>query len=150
MLTALVRILTGAFLGSLVAFVVIVGVEVFSNVVHPFPTDFGGTHDEVCRHVERYPAWVLAAVVPLWGVAALAGSWIARRIGNLPAAWIVGLLLVSGLVLNLSMLPYPIWFKAGNLVVLPTAILAGIRSAGHRNAEGRDETVASMSAITPE
>lgn len=132
MIQASLRILAGTFVGLAVAFVLIVAVEGFGAVVHPLPKDFGGTMEELCRHVARYPPWVLAAVVPMWAVTALLGTWIARRIGSLYAAGIVGLLLLSALVFNLSELPYPIWFKVVNLLVVPASIVAGIRSSGRR------------------
>ncbi len=122
-----------------VAFILVVGVEGFSAVVHPFPKDFGGTMEEMCRHVERYPQWVLAAVVPMWAVAALVSTWMAQRIGNVYAAGIVGLLLLAALVLNISMLPYPIWFKVVNLLVIPAAIIAGSRVGGRRTTAGQSE-----------
>ena len=139
MIKASLRTLAGTVIGLFVAFVLIVGVEGFSTVVHPFPEDFGGTMEEMCRHVERYPQWVLAAVVPMWAVAAHVSTWIAQRIGNLYAAGIVGLLLLSALVFNLSMLPYPIWFKVANLLVVPAAILAGSRFSGRRKTAGPSE-----------
>jgi hypothetical protein len=74
--------IAGVVVGLLVSFALVMGVELFSAVVHPFPADFGGTEEEVCRHVERYPAWVLAVAVPAWAVTALVGTWIAHRIGN--------------------------------------------------------------------
>jgi hypothetical protein len=132
MIKTLLRGLAATFIGLFLAVVLLAGVEGFSAVVHPFPTDYGGTMEETCRHVERYPQWVLAVVVPMWGVAALIGTWIARRMGNVYSAGIVGLLLLSALVLNLSTLPYPIWFKVANLVVIPAAIVAGGRFWGRR------------------
>lgn len=126
-------------IGLFLAFVLIVAVEGFSAVVHPLPADFGGTTEELCRHVERYPPWVLAAAVPMWAVAAFVGTWIARWIGNLCSAGIVGLLLVSALVFNLSELPYPIWFKAACLLAIPTAIVVGGRIAVRRKTTGPAE-----------
>ena len=82
---------------------------------------------------------MLAVVVPMWAVAALVSTWIALRIGNVYSFAIVGLLLVSALVLNLSMLPYPIWFKVANLLVIPAAIFAGSRFSGRRKTAGRGE-----------
>ena len=52
-------------------------------MVHPFPENFGGTTEEMCLHVKRYPDWVLAVVVVAWGTTALVSTWIAQRIGNL-------------------------------------------------------------------
>lgn len=112
----------------LVLFALVVAVELFSAVVYPFPADFGGTEEEICRHVEKYPTWVLAVVVPAWAFAALAGTWTARRIGGLYPASIVGLLLLAGLVCNVSMLPYPMWFKIASLMAIPAAAFAGSRA----------------------
>jgi hypothetical protein len=141
MIKSSLRTLAGTFSGLFLAFILIVGVEGFSAVVHPLPKDFGGTMEEMCRHVERYPQWVLAAVVPMWAVAALVSTGIAQRIGNLYAAGIVGLLLLSALVFNLSMLPYPIWFKVVTLLVVPAAMIAGSRVAGRRKTAGRAEVI---------
>jgi hypothetical protein len=134
MKTAL-RTVAAAVVGLIVAFALIVAVELFSAVVHPVPEDFGGTDEEMCRHVERYPPWVLAVAVPMWGVTALASTWTAQKIGNLYAAVIVGLILLAALVFNISMLPYPIWFKIVDLLVIPAASIAGSRlSRRHKTA----------------
>jgi hypothetical protein len=130
------RTVAGVIAGLLVAFVLVVAVEYFGDVVHPLPHDFGGTMEEMCRHVQRFPHWVLAVVVPMWGLTALLGTWTARRIGNFYALAIVGLLLLAALVLNMSMLPYPIWFKVLNLLVIPTAIFAGSRLFIRRQTAG--------------
>ncbi|HEX6986631.1 MAG TPA: hypothetical protein VF170_14715 [Planctomycetaceae bacterium] len=119
-------------------FALVVAVELFSAVVHPFPEDFGGTPEEVCRHVERYPHWVLAVVVPMWAVAALVGTWTAQSIGNPYSSAAVGLLVLAALVCNISMLPYPTWFKVANLLVIPAAALAGIRLSMRRKTAGLD------------
>ena len=115
-----------AVIAALVAgLLLVIGVELFSSVVHPIPSDFGNTPEAMCRHVENYPQWVLAAVVPMWGFAAFASTWIAQRIGNFVAAAIVGSLLLAAVAFNLSMLPYPAWFKIVNLLIFPAAIAAG-------------------------
>jgi hypothetical protein len=124
---AVLRTLAAVLAGLLVLFILVVAVELFSAVVHPLPEDFGGTTEEMCQHVERFPQWVLAVVVPAWAVAAFASTWTARRIGNLFSSAIIGLLLLAALVFNISMLPYPTWFKIANLLVIPTAIFAGSR-----------------------
>jgi hypothetical protein len=131
---AALRFVAGVFCGLLVAFVLVVAVELLSNVVHPLPADFGGTTEEMCRHVERYPAWVLAIVVGLWAATALIGTWTARKVGNLYSSASVGLLMLAAVILNISMLPYPLWFKIADLVAIPLAILAGARSSRRRKA----------------
>jgi hypothetical protein len=113
--------------GMIVALVFVVAVELFGAVVHPVPPGFKGTMEEMCLHVERYPTWVLALVVPAWAGAAFAGTWIAGRIGNRACALCVGLLLIAAVVFNVSKLPYPNWFKIANLLLVPTAIVLGSR-----------------------
>jgi hypothetical protein len=127
-LLTLVAVLAG--LG--VALVLVVAVELVSAVVHPVPTDFGGTMEEMCEHVKRIPVWVLALVVPAWGSAAFASAWTAQRIGNVGSWAIVGSLLLAALVFNISSLPYPMWFKIANLLVIPVAMDVGRRLSIHR------------------
>lgn len=122
---AILRTIGAVVAGLVVALVLVVGVELFSAVVHPLPESFDGSQEQMCAHVARYPAWVLAVVVPIWGAAALASTWIAGRLGNRASAIVVGALLVAAVGFNVSMLPYPIWFKAACLVVIPVAALAG-------------------------
>ena len=119
--------------GILVAFILVVAVELFSAVVHPVPPDFGGTMDEMCKHIERYPQWVLALVVPAWAGTAFASTWIAGRLGNRGCALFIGLLLVTALIFNISKLPYPIWFKVASLIVIPCSIAAGLYLSSRRN-----------------
>lgn len=59
--------IVGIVAGMILAFVLVIGVEGFSAIVHPLPADFKGTMDEMCQHVARYPHWVLGVVVLLWG-----------------------------------------------------------------------------------
>jgi hypothetical protein len=132
---AVARFLAGLFLGLLVALILMIAVEGFGAVVHPFPKDFRGTMEETCRHVEKYPQWVLAVVVTMWAALALVSTWIAQKLGNVYAAGVVGMLLLSGLVFNIAKLPYPIWFKVVNLLVIPAAIVAGTRLARRRNTD---------------
>lgn len=113
----------GAFVAAmLVAFVLVVAVEMFSAVVHPFPADFDGSMEQTCAHVARYPTWVLALVVPAWGFTAWLSTWIAKRIGGLGPAISVGIFLTLAVVYNVSILPYPLWFK----VVMVISILASV------------------------
>jgi len=73
MYTAL-RTLAAIVVGVFAALVLVVAVELFSDVVHPLPEDFGGTPEEMCRHVEQYPPWALAVVVAAWAATAFVGS----------------------------------------------------------------------------
>lgn len=128
---AVLRSIVAVFVGLIVLLLLVIAVEFFSAVVHPFPEGFGGTTEEMCQHVARYPHWVLASVVGAWAVAAFVGTWAAQRIGNVYSAAIVGLLLLAALLVNVSMLPYPTWFKTANLLVVPTAVLLAFLKQEH-------------------
>ncbi len=125
-------VLAGVFVSSVLVF----AVELFGAVVHPVPEGFGGTMEEMSQHVEAYPQWVLAVVVPAWAVAGFLGTWVAQRIGNAYCSAIVGLLLLVALVFNISKLPYPMWFKIANLLVIPSAAIVGARLAMRRKTAG--------------
>ena len=128
----LLRTMAAFAVGVLVSFALIFGVEVLSNLVHPFPIGFEGTKEEICHHVARYPSWVLGVVVVAWGLTAAIGTWIAQRMGGFHAATALGLLLIAGVAMNISMLPYPIWFKVVIMIAVPIAVLVGIRLALQR------------------
>jgi hypothetical protein len=122
---AILRSSAAIVLGLLVALALATGVEVFGNVVHPFPADYDGSMEQTCAHVERFPAWVLAAVVPAWGFTALAGVWTAGRLANRGCALAVGLLLVAAVAFNVAMLPYPLWFKLAAVIAIVAAVSCG-------------------------
>ena len=120
----------GVVAGLALAFVLVIAVEAFSAVVHPFPEGFEGTKDEICAHVEKYPAWVLAAVVPMWALVVLGGCWVARKISGPIASLLVGVLLLVAVGFNQWMLPYPIWFEVANFIALPLAMLVAAGKFG--------------------
>ncbi|MBS0266582.1 MAG: hypothetical protein JSS02_31920 [Planctomycetes bacterium] len=109
--------------GIVVAMLLLVAVEFYSTLVHPLPEGFGNTQEEMCQHVENYPGWVLATVVPLWGLIAYACTWTARRLGNRISALITGNLFLLAIAANLAMLPYPTWFRIAMLVMAPLAVV---------------------------
>jgi len=118
----------GIIAGLFIAFVLIIAVELASAVVHPLPPDFKGTQEEMCAHVARYPQWVLALVIPAWALAAFAGAWTAQRIGGRPSALFINLLLTAAVLFNVSMLPYPNWFKILSPLAVVAAVIAAIRT----------------------
>jgi len=126
--------------GIAVAFVLVVAVEAFSAVVHPFPEGFEGTREEVVRQVELYPAWVLAVVLPAWGLTAFAGAWTAGRLGNRGTAAFVGVLLLAALILNIAQLPYPIWFEVGSVLAIAAAVVYAYRLSSRRAATAMQVT----------
>ena len=123
------RTLLAVVAGMALAFVLIVAVEMFSAVVHPFPPGFDpNAPGSVSAHVQRYPGWVLAVAGLMWGATAAAAAWVASRIGGRLAGAILTLLLAAALAFNLSMLPYVMWFKVAMPAAFSVACLLGIRT----------------------
>ncbi|MGI8981814.1 MAG: hypothetical protein ACR2FY_21500 [Pirellulaceae bacterium] len=129
-LTAL-RSIGAVITGLVVAFVLLAGIEVFSNVFHPFPPGVDPTDMEVCKaHVAQYPTSVLAVGATGWGLTVALSTALATRLGmgRHPAHGIVvGLLLYLAAIVNVLMLPYATWFEVFCFVVLPLCIFAGVR-----------------------
>ncbi|HSP90115.1 MAG TPA: hypothetical protein VLN08_04380 [Vicinamibacterales bacterium] len=125
---SVVRTLLAVVAGMTLALALVVAVEMFSAVVHPFPAGFDpNVPGNIPEHVRRYPGWVLAVVVLMWGATAAAATWVASRIGGRLAGAVVTLLLALALAFNLSMLPYVMWFKIAMPATFFVACLLGIR-----------------------
>lgn len=118
-MNAALRTILGLLLGLVLAFLLVIAVELFSSVVHPMPPDFKGSMDEICQHVARYPDWVLAVVVLMWGATALLSTRVASRLGGRRAGMALVLILTAAIMYNITKLPYTKWFK----VVMPIGFL---------------------------
>jgi hypothetical protein len=117
-------------LGALIlAFAGVVGVELMSSILHPFPPGVDQTDMEACKaHVARYPTGVLLLCAIGWWLTVLVCSWMATRLGanRHPAHGIVvGAALLALAVFNITMLPYPTWFWI-NLITFPGCCIGGI------------------------
>src|SRR5688500_3485430 len=121
--------------GLLLAMALVIAFEMFGEVCHPLPPG-EHTHEVICAHVEKYPPWILAVAVAAWGGTTYASTWVASRLGNRISGVIVGLCLLAMVLLNMSMLPYPLWFEVVNVIVFPLAILLGLRGARRRQQAG--------------
>lgn len=76
MLMKLVRTIVALITGLAVALGLVIAAEGFSEVFHPFPPGVDSSDMEVCRaHVARYPAWILAVIVPWWSATAFVSVW---------------------------------------------------------------------------
>lgn len=122
--------------GVAVAMVFIIAVEFVTLSLWPFPEGADSTNVEVCKaHVAAFPTAAFVISTIGWMLATLLGPMTATRIGagRHPAHGIVlGLLLYAGALFNLSMLPYPAWFRGINVVGLPACFIAGTRIGQRR------------------
>jgi hypothetical protein len=112
--------------GIVVAMALFMAGEGFAAAVHPFPDGFDTTSSEqVNRYVMSYPDWLLAVVVPMWGLIGFAGPWTGWKLGNRGSGLAVGAIWVVMVVCNVLSFPYPTWFK----VAVPIAAAAGVYGA---------------------
>lgn len=129
MIIPIVRSIGAVIAGFVVATVLIVAVEAFSEVFYPFPPDLDRNDFEACKaHVAKYPTWVLVVAALGWGATVFLSSWLATRLGTgrHPAHGIVvGSLLCLAAAANIVMLPYAVWFEVGCPVLLPLCYIAG-------------------------
>ena len=136
-----IRSVGAVLVGLAVALALVIGVEFASSIVHPFPPGVDPTDIEVCRaHVARYPAWALFVASIAWGATTFVSAWLATRLGSgrrRAHGIVVGLILLALAVLNMSMLPYPAWFWASNLILFPLGFYWGARPAGPPTSLGR-------------
>jgi len=116
--------------GALIlAFAGVVGVELVSSVLHPFPPGVDPNDIEVCRtHVSNYPTGVLLLCAAGWWLTFFVSCWMATRLGagrHPVHGIVVGAILVALALFNMSMLPYPAWFWV-NLIIFPACCFGGI------------------------
>ena len=131
----ILRTILAVVAGMALALALVIGVELFSSIVHPVPPEFKETMEEMCQHVAKYPHWVLGVVVILWSATAFVSTWVATKIGRLAAGAVVSVLLLLAIAFNIAMLPYAMWFK----VVMPSCSLVacylGVKLGGRVKAK---------------
>ncbi len=131
-MTTVLRGVAGVAVGLGLALGLVLAVELYSERVYPMPPEAHESMEAMCAHVASYPHWVLATVVLIWGATGFLSTWVAGRIGGRGAGLAVGGLLMAGLILNLSLLPYTPWFKLLMPVALLAAGLLGLRLGPRR------------------
>jgi len=131
MIGSILRSMGSVVAGLAVASALIVAVEIFSSIFHPFPPGVDPSDYEVCKaQVASYPTWVLAVAAAGWAAGVFAAAWLATRLGTgrHPAHGIVvGAILLAMVGLNMAMLPYALWFPILNLVSFPLGTYWGTK-----------------------
>ena len=125
----LIRSTLAILLSVVIAFVLVVAVETISSVLHPWPDEFSGSLEEIVHQVESYSPWVLALLGGVgYGTTMFVCTFVATRLGSKTHTWHgygIGLFLFAMVVLNMTQLPYPVWFWVMMFTVLPVAAYFG-------------------------
>jgi len=129
MIGSILRSVGSVVAGLVLAFAFVVAMEIFSEIYHPFPPGVDSSNLEVCKHVARYPTWVLAVGAAGWAGGVFLAAWLATRLGTgrHPAhGLVVGAILLALAGMNMAMLPYALWFPIVILVSFPLGTYWGV------------------------
>lgn len=107
------RTILGIFAGVVLAFAVMMALEMVSFAVFPPPAGLDPADPEdLKRIVAATPMTAKAWVVSGWFAAAAAGGWLARRLSRKEwAGWVIAGLILIGGVANIMMIPHPLWMQ---------------------------------------
>lgn len=122
------RTLLGVLAGLATMFVTITAVQLLGAQLFPPPAGVDMNDPaQLAEMVAMMPLGALAFVVVAWALGALAGGWVAARIGRphpRVAAAVVGAAVIAGVVMMVLQIPHPLWMSAtGLLLPLPLALL---------------------------
>lgn len=131
----MLRIFAAVLLGMLAAVAAMLVLELIGMQLFPLPSAALQDETDLAQAVAQASTGKLLWVLAGWGIASFCGGWVAGRIAAVRrtmAGIAIGVLVVAGVVLNVTALPHPLWMTiAGLLLPLPLAWL-GARLSGSR------------------
>lgn len=109
----MLRTILGIVAGVVLAFVVLIGLEMAGHAAMPPPAGLDPADPEDLKQmVASASATAKAWVVFAWFAAVVAGGWVARRLSRKGwAGWVIAGLIVLGGVANIMMIPHPLWMQ---------------------------------------
>ena len=114
----MLRTILGIVAGVVLAFVVLMGLEMAGHAAMPPPAGLDPADPEDLKQMvasasTAAKAWVVFA----WFAAAVAGGWVARRLSRASwAGWVIAGLIVVGGIANIMMIPHPLWMQIAAVV----------------------------------
>ncbi|RNF82600.1 hypothetical protein EER27_13930 [Lysobacter psychrotolerans] len=137
------RTILGVVAGVVVMFLVIMGIETIGHAIYPPPAGLDATnpaHEAAFVHfIETMPALAKAILVLAWTLGAFAGGFVAAKIARhpRPAAVLIALVVMSGVVGMILAVPHPSWLAAAGLLLpIPAALLAARLARGRPSDSG--------------
>lgn len=117
-----------AVLSGLVVGMILIGLlEGLGHLIFPPPAGVDlSDMEQVAIYLQNAPIVALLWVTLAWFIGAFVGgavaTLIAKEAGRRPAYLVGGILTLSG-ILNLVMIPHPIWFWLSILIFIPAALI---------------------------
>jgi hypothetical protein len=128
-----VRGVVAVILGLLLAFSITFAVEGLNARIYPPPPGVDLANPEsVKAMMALMPRAALIVVLAGWFVSALLGTALAARFAR-PAGWpplTVGILLLAVAVMQMYVIPHPVWFWVVGVAIYPVATWLGARLGG--------------------
>lgn len=133
---SVVPVWAGAFVAGLLVWVM----ELLGSLIYPLPAGMNPDDPAAVKAaMANLPAGALLLVLLGWIVGTFAGAWItALRAARAPIGHglLLGGLFLVGAVVNMLMIPHPVWFWiVGLAIFLPSAYLGAKRGARSRPPE---------------
>jgi hypothetical protein len=130
----MIRRIGAVLAGMVAAFIVVALVEYIGRLAYPPPGHLDYEDVEMMRsYVSSLPLGALFFVLAAWYLGTLAGARLAclialdRPIFN---ALVVGAFLLAATLVNLFMIPHPLWFSIVAIVgIIAMAVLAALQGA---------------------
>jgi hypothetical protein len=127
------RSILAVLAGTIVAGVLISIVEAISSAIFPLPPGLDlHDHEAMRQHIDTLPIGAFLMVLAAWAIGAFGGSWVAARLAGrarLVHGSIVGALFLLAAVLNMLMIPHPVWMWFGGILALAGFSYLGSRLA---------------------
>jgi hypothetical protein len=127
------RRIGGVIAGLVIAFLLVQGAELLVHKLYPPPP---GTNMKDFNAVKAFvatlptPAFVL--VLTGWLIGTLAETFTAARIGRSAVpAYVLGVILLAGGIMNSIVIPQPVWFSAASFVIYIGMTFAGAALGRH-------------------
>jgi hypothetical protein len=131
----MLRRILSVLAGMVVAFFCVTLVEAVSARIYPLPAGVDVSDERSLRDAMAHiPTGAILLVLAGWALGSLAGGLTAGRIARaLRPALIVGVLLLAVGLLNLRMIPHPVWVWVGGPLLLFVPAWLGGRLAVPRS-----------------
>lgn len=130
----MVRSILAVIVGMLVAFVLIVCVEMLGMRVYPPPAGMDPANlESIKAAMAQIPLGALLFVLLAYTVGSVAGGWVAARFApsaKLMHAMIVATLLFGAGLMNLMTIPHPPWFWVVSSVIYYLGAWSGAKAGG--------------------
>ena len=120
--------------GIVVAGLLVWLVEMIGHSVYPPPAglDFANA-DAMRAYIDTLPIGALLFVAAAWFIGTLGGTFTACKIGTakpMVFACVVGGLMFVATVVNLAMIPHPLWFSALGIIGIAVGAWLGMTLGG--------------------